>query len=207
MAASAGNANSTGLVAHAARQLGTSADLAIADAGAAYVRELQALLKEQQDSVRERNRQIEEGVFQTMTDPRRPQKAPTMEEVAPAINFAPLENAANALTRAADRYKKALDAAKGTLSPQTIAAVNARLIQSERQLTAADGLPPRPWYRHLLYAPGLYTGYGVKTMPAAREAIEQRAWSEAEREMGRIAEALNRAAAHISSIAEALEGR
>src|ERR1051325_1026841 len=78
----------------------------LADTTQTYVRELQTLLKEQQDAVRERNRQIEEGVFQAVTDPRRPVKAPTVEDVAPAINFAPLENAANGLTRAADRYKK-----------------------------------------------------------------------------------------------------
>ena len=70
-----------------------------------------------------------------------------------------------ALTRAADRYKKAADAARPHLaaSADVVAAVNARLIQSERQLTDPDGLPGRSWYRHLLYAPGFYTGYGVKT--------------------------------------------
>jgi N-acetylated-alpha-linked acidic dipeptidase len=177
----------------------------LADTAQTYVRELQALLKEQQDSARERNRQIEEGVFQATADPRRPLKAPMVEEVAPAINFAPLENGANALTRAADRYKKALDAAKGTLSADAIAAVNARLIQSERQLTDADGLPRRPWYRHLLYAPGYYTGYAVKTMPGVREGIEQKAYAEAEREVARVARALEREAALIDAAAADLE--
>ena len=75
------------------------------------MRELQALLKERQDEVRERNRQIEDGVFASVADRRRPVKAPTVEEVPPALNFAPLENAApTALTRAADRYRKAFEA-------------------------------------------------------------------------------------------------
>jgi N-acetylated-alpha-linked acidic dipeptidase len=177
----------------------------LADTAQTYVRELQALLKEQQDSVRERNRQIEEGVFQAVADPRRPLKPPVAEDVPPAINFAPLENAANALTRAADRYKKALDAAKGKLSADTIAVVNARLIQSERQLIDAEGLPRRPWYRHLLYAPGFYTGYAVKTMPGVREGIEQKAYAEAEREATRVAKALERETALIDAAAVDLE--
>ena len=179
----------------------------LADTAQTYVRELQTLLKEQQDAVRERNRQIEEGVFEAVADPRRPLKAPVMETVAPAINFAPLENAANGLTRAADRYKKALDMARGNLSRETIAAVNAGLIQSERQLTDRDGLPRRPWYRHLLYAPGYYTGYEVKTVPGVRDALEQKLYAEAEREVVRAARALERAAALIDRAAAALESR
>ena len=130
----------------------------LADTAQTYVRELQALLKERQDEVRERNRQIEEGVFAAVADPTRPVKAPAVEEVPPALNFAPLENAAAALTRAADRYHKAFEAARAKMTPESARAVNARLIQSERQLTDAAGLPRRPWYRHLLYAPGYYTG-------------------------------------------------
>ena len=75
----------------------------------------------------------------------------------------------------------------------------------ERTMTSAEGLPKRPWYRHLLYAPGYYTGYGVKTMPAAREAIEQKQWVEAEREMGRVAAALEAAATAVNRISDRLE--
>jgi len=79
------------------------------------------------------------------------------------------------------------------------------LKDTERTLTSTEGLPKRPWYRHLLYAPGYYTGYGVKTMPAAREAIEQKEWAEAGREIGRVAAAMENAAAQITRIAERLE--
>ena len=83
--------------------------------------------------------------------------------------------------------------------------MNARLIQAEAQLIDPAGLPRRPWYRHLLYAPGFYTGYAVKTMPGAREAIEQKAWAEAERETARIAAALDREARLVDAAAADLE--
>jgi len=82
--------------------------------------------------------------------------------------------------------------------------VNERLLQAERALTSNDGLKGRPWYRHLLYAPGFYTGYGVKTMPAAREAIEQGQWTDVDGEIARIATALNREAALVSQLATEL---
>jgi N-acetylated-alpha-linked acidic dipeptidase len=179
----------------------------LADTTQNYVREVEALLKDRQDAVRERNKQIEDGVFAAIADRKRPVDPPKIEEVPPAINFAPLENAASALTRAADRYRRAADAAGGKLaaSPAVARSVNDRLIHSEGQLIDPAGLPRRPWYRHLLYAPGFYTGYAVKTMPGAREAIEQKAWGEAEKEAARIAEALQREAKLVEEVAGDLE--
>ena len=139
----------------------------LADTVNRYNTELQSLLRQRQNDIREENRQIEDGVFQAVRDPKKPLVVPEKKDVPPAINFAPLDNAAGALTRAADRYKKAADTARPHLaaSSDIVAAVNQRLIQSERVLTDPDGLPGRSWYRHLLYAPGTYTGYGVKTVP------------------------------------------
>src|SRR5205809_6220926 len=91
------------------------------------------------------------------------------------------------------------------LSTSSFAPVNARLIQSERQLTDAAGLPRRPWYRHLLYAPGFYTGYAVKTMPGVREGIEQKNYVEAESEVVRVAKALDRETALINAAADDLD--
>ena len=68
--------------------------------------------------------------------------------------------------------------------------MNALLYQCEQQLITEKGLPRRPWYRHTLYAPGYYTGYGVKTLPGVREAIEQRNWSEAQEQIQIAARAL-----------------
>ena len=177
----------------------------LADTAQTYVRELQTLLKERQDEVRERNRQIEDGVFASVADRRRPVKAPMVEEMPPALNFAPLENAAAALTRAADRYRKAFEAARAKMTPEAARAVNVRLIQSERELTDAAGLPRRPWYRHLLYAPGYYTGYAVKTMPGVREAIEEKNYAEADAEIVRVARALEREQALVDGAAADLE--
>jgi N-acetylated-alpha-linked acidic dipeptidase len=177
----------------------------LADTTQTYVRELQTLLKERQDEVRERNRQIEDGLFAAVADRRRPVKAPVVEEVPPALNFAPLENAVAALTRAADRYRKAFEAARAKMTPEAARAVNLRLIQSERELTDGAGLPRRPWYRHLLYAPGYYTGYAVKTMPGVREAIEEKNYAEADAEIVRVARALEREKTLIEAAAADLE--
>jgi N-acetylated-alpha-linked acidic dipeptidase len=172
-----------------------------------YVADVQSLLKRRQDEVKERNRNIEEGIFAALADPRRPVQAPKIEPPVPAINFAPLENAVSALARAAERYKKAADAARPHLAGNGngVAAVNARLIQSERQLTDPAGLPRRPWYRHLLYAPGFYTGYSVKTLPGVREAIEERAYAEAESEVVRVARAIERETALVEAASADLE--
>jgi N-acetylated-alpha-linked acidic dipeptidase len=64
----------------------------------------------------------------------------------------------------------------------------------------ANGLPRRPWYKHSLYAPGFYTGYGVKTIPGVREAIEQKDWSETRSQIGEVAAAINRLAAYLETL-------
>jgi len=177
----------------------------LADTVQTYVSDLEAQLKNRQTEVKELNQQIEEGVFTAIADPRRQTTAPVVESVPPSINFAPLDNAASALSQAADRYKKSLEAARSRMTPDQIRAINKGLIQSERHLTDTGGLPRRPWYRHMLYAPGFYTGYGVKTMPGVREALEQKNYAEAEREIVRVAEALTREAQLIDGLTQALE--
>jgi N-acetylated-alpha-linked acidic dipeptidase len=177
----------------------------LADTVQTYVGELQGQLRQQQTETRELNKQIEEGVFTSIADPRRAFRAPVVDTVPPSINFAPLENAASALTQAAERYKKTLDASRSRLTPEAIRSLNKSVIQSERQLSHEAGLPRRSWYRHLLYAPGFYTGYSVKTMPGVREAMEQRDFAEAEREIVRVADALNREAELINGMTRTLE--
>jgi N-acetylated-alpha-linked acidic dipeptidase len=178
----------------------------LADTVQTYIKELQNLLKQEQDRIKERNRELEDGVFAAINDPRRPLQPPKMEEVPPAINFAPLENASNALAKAAERYRKAAESVRPNPANSTaVAAVNARLIQSERQLTDPAGLPRRPWYRHLLYAPGSYTGYAVKTMPGVREGIEEKHYAEAEAEAVRIARAVDRETGLINAASDLLE--
>jgi N-acetylated-alpha-linked acidic dipeptidase len=174
-----------------------------------YLNELQKLLKDKQDQVSERNKELDEGVFSATADPKQTFVPPPREEVPPHLNFAPLENAAEALTRSAERYQKAYEkvAKNGDLavSSASLQAVNAKLLQSERKLASQEGLPGRPWFKHMIYAPGQYTGYGVKTIPGVREAIEQKKWKEADDQMQRAGAVLQDEAALIDSAAQELE--
>jgi N-acetylated-alpha-linked acidic dipeptidase len=177
-----------------------------ADTVKKYIKDLQKLLKDKQDEISERNKELEEGVFQATNDPRRPKVAPKHEEVPPHLNFAPLENAAETLTRSAERYNRALGKSQASFSRADIGGLNRKLIESERALTNADGLPRRSWYKHLLYAPGIYTGYEGKTVPGVREGIEQKRYGEADQEIARVAKALEDEAAVIDAAAGMLEG-
>ena len=171
-----------------------------------YLKELRALADQQRAEVAERNRQIEEGVFKAVADPRRPIPAPVRAEAPPFLNFTPIENAIVALTRNAERYEAALSKAWfAGVPPETLRSLNQGLRESERRLTDPSGLLRRPWYKHLLYAPGVYTGYGVKTMPGVREAIEAKAWVEADGEIARVAKALLAESTHIDELASVLE--
>ena len=132
-----------------------------------------------------------------------------MEAVPPHLNFASLQNALDALNHSADHYErvyiKAAQDGGATLGRASLAQVNLELLQSERALTDANGLPGRPWFKHQLYAPGFYTGYGVKTVPAVREAIEQKQWSTAEQSINTVSKVLENEAAVIEKAAISLE--
>ncbi|MGH7712578.1 MAG: transferrin receptor-like dimerization domain-containing protein, partial [Gemmatimonadaceae bacterium] len=180
-----------------------------------YVTEVKGVRDELAQRISQTNRQIDDRVFEVTQDPKRPLKPPLKEPLAPVLNFAALDNAVDSLTRAASVYEAALGKAIGSGATSdgngagqralaTFKAVNDHLILAERTLTSADGLPKRPWYRHLIYAPGLYTGYGVKTLPGPREAVELKAWSDAEREIARAAAAINATATHVARATELL---
>jgi N-acetylated-alpha-linked acidic dipeptidase len=171
-----------------------------------YVKDLQSLRDRRSDQIAERNRQIEEGLFKLASDPRDPVTAPQRQLPAPQLNFAPLLNALDSLNHAASRYDRAYTRAVTEGRTTNAKGVNERLIQAERALTSTEGLKNRPWYVHMLYAPGFYTGYGVKTIPGVREAIEQGQWQDADKEITRAAAALEREATLISSIAASLPG-
>jgi N-acetylated-alpha-linked acidic dipeptidase len=180
-----------------------------ADTTRKYSDELKKLLKEKQDAAAERNKEIEEGVFSATSDPRKPTMAPPAEQLPPHLNFAPLENAVDHLKRSADHYQEVL---KGVTQDgllisglASLEEVNRRLLMNERKLTNGDGLPGRPWFQHMIYAPGFYTGYSVKTLPGAREAIEQKKWKEADEQIARVARILEDEAAWIDGTAAELE--
>ena len=179
-----------------------------ADTMQTYVKELKTLLQREQDEVRERNKEIEEGVFQATNDPKHPTVAPKPEAVAPFINFAPLDNVVAELAKAAEAYKKAYDeaGARGDLvkAAASVQELNHLLMESERRLTNPDGLPGRPWFKHEIYAPGQYTGYEAKTIPGVREALELKRWKEAEEQVGVAAKTLQQEVALINEAAAKL---
>jgi len=180
-----------------------------ADTVGMYTKNLQKLLADKQEEIRERNLELDEGVFKATFDLRHPTVAPAREEVPPHINFAPMQNAVDSLTGSAKHYQQALSQKQTSLDDDAFAAklgaLNRELIESERRLTNADGLPRRSWYKHLLYAPGVYTGYEAKTVPGVREGIEQKRYAEAELEIVRVGKALENESALIESAAKELE--
>jgi N-acetylated-alpha-linked acidic dipeptidase len=153
--------------------------------------------------------ELKEGVYTATSDPEKTFVPPKPEAMPPFLNFAPLDNAVAALDRSAEHYQKAIQAAEGkggvALTHASLASVNRRIIETERKLTRPGGLPGRPWYRHELYAPGIYTGYGVKTIPSVREAIEQRQWDEAGKQIVIVGNVLQDEARSIDAAAIALE--
>jgi N-acetylated-alpha-linked acidic dipeptidase len=174
-----------------------------------YIDELQKLASSAADEARERNLEIEEGSFTATNDPHAPKVTPPALPVPPHISFAALENAADSLTHAAATYSKAYDKALGggdaTRAKESLAHVNEILTHSEHVFIDEKGLPMRPWFEHLLYAPGFYTGYGVKTVPEVREAIEQRKYGDVDAAITRVAGVVNAEAALVESAAAALE--
>ena len=153
-----------------------------------YLTELKSLDGKMRADATERNQEIEEGVDKAVHDPKHPRIPAPAQIIPPYLNFAPLDQASADLTVAATEFDRRLAAAEGTAP----VGVNSAIMRTERMLIDDGGLPTRPWFRHLIYAPGLYTGYGVKTIPGVREAIEQKQWKEADLQIVRVSEALER---------------
>jgi N-acetylated-alpha-linked acidic dipeptidase len=162
-----------------------------------YIDELKKLAATTREEVIERNRQIDEGVFTATADPKRKSVPPPKEAVPPFLNFAPLDNGLAALERTAQQYGKAR--ARAASAGGSLREVNARLVAVERSLTLKDGLPGRPWFQHQIYAPGVYTGYSVKTIPAVRESIELKQWKQADEQIARVGKVLENAGEAIQS--------
>jgi N-acetylated-alpha-linked acidic dipeptidase len=175
----------------------------------AYVKELKTLAQKSRDESIERNRELDEGVFTATADPRVKSVPPPRETVPPFLNFAPLDNATDAINRAAAEYRKALEKAVAnggaTLASASLTEINQALMESEHQLTLEQGLPGRPWFKHFVDAPGQYTGYEAKTLPAVREPIEQKQWKDVDAEIAVTARVLETEAAHIHSVAQKLD--
>jgi N-acetylated-alpha-linked acidic dipeptidase len=151
-----------------------------------YADEVQKLATNMRRETEDHNRMLRDRTQEIASDPNRPFVTPAAKDAVPHLEFAPLQNAVARLTKAA----KAFD---GSTAPNR----DRVLMRLERALTREAGLPNRPWYKHHIYAPGFYTGYGVKTLPGVREAIEQRRWREANEQIVIVAKVLEGYAAEL----------
>jgi N-acetylated-alpha-linked acidic dipeptidase len=173
-----------------------------------YVKDLEKLLKDKQEEISERNLELKEGVFNATSDPRKNYVPPPSKPVPPFINFAPLKNGVEAMKKSAERYQAAFSKwqATGTRLPDPTATdLNAQLIQIQRTFVTEKGLPERPWFKHQVYAPGAYTGYGAKPIAAVREYMDQERWKEAEAQVPIVGQVLENVAAAIGKAAEDME--
>jgi N-acetylated-alpha-linked acidic dipeptidase len=172
-----------------------------ADTIHSYVGEVKKLADGMRAQIKERNTEIADGVYTALEDPKKKSAVPAVEAVPPYLNFAPLDQASDDLTAAATEYEKAFSSngSKGH------GEVNLQLVQAERELIDSGGLPNRGWFQNMIYAPGFYTGYGVKTLPAVREAIEQKEWSDVDKEIVRTAAAIEREAGLLKNAAQTLD--
>lgn len=154
-----------------------------------YKDEVTALADKLRKEANQHNTMIEKGIYALANNPKENMKVPDAKANVPHFNFAPLENALENLEKQSMAFSKATKS--GISNVKNKAAVNAILKDMERALTKEQGLPKRPWYKHHIYAPGFYTGYGVKTFPGVREAIEQGEFNEVEQQINILASVIN----------------
>jgi N-acetylated-alpha-linked acidic dipeptidase len=181
----------------------------LADNLAKYVTDLEKLLKDKQEEFAERNLELSEGLFGAVADPTKTSVPPPHENVPPFMNFAPLKNGVEAIKKSAERYQAALanaqkDGAKDIPSSD-LAAVNSSLMTIQRTFLTQLGLPRRPWFKHAIYAPGAYTGYGAKPMAAVREYMDEKKWAEADAQVPALGKVLQDVAVAIDSATDQLE--
>ncbi|MEO5948237.1 MAG: transferrin receptor-like dimerization domain-containing protein, partial [Chitinophagaceae bacterium] len=144
-----------------------------------YVSELKKLQDDTRLETEQENKMIQENLYNLANDPKKGLQSPKAKEVVPFLNFSSLENNMMALKNNAEEFQ-GLYQNTTLLSVDKQRQLNTILFKIERSLINENGLPRRSWYKHQIYAPGFYTGYGVKTLPGIREAIEQRNWKEAQ---------------------------
>jgi N-acetylated-alpha-linked acidic dipeptidase len=173
---------------------------ALADNIALYVSELEELAETMRDATAKNSELINSGAYAAALDPNKSLASPARHEPVPHFGFAPLKNALERLQSAATAY-----AAAAKTSTVTSKEINHLLYTSERLLTRDAGLDGRPWYKHHIYAPGFYTGYGVKTIPGVREAIEQREYEKVEPQIEIAASVLNAMAERIEQVTRAID--
>ena len=168
-----------------------------------YVNELTKKMDEMRTSTDMTNQLLANKYFVYANDPTKTLINPAPKEKVPFLDFSSLQNAMLKLNSSSEVYQRILASNQG-LSPSSALQLNILLYQSERKLLLPDGLPGRQWYKHAIYAPGYYTGYGVKTLPGIREAIEGRRWTEAQQQITETAKVIEAYNAQLESAMELL---
>ena len=167
-----------------------------------YVTELINLSNEMRENTELQNRLIKDKYYVIANNVTEPLLPPAVKTEVPFLNFSPLQNALATLEKSTNSLSEAMN--KTGIPAASTAVLNKKLYQAEQNLLTKDGLPRRGWYRHAIYAPGFYTGYGVKTLPGVREAIEQRDFKEAQEQIEVAAGAISQFSAYLSAAAKAL---
>ncbi|CAN5664658.1 hypothetical protein BH10PSE5_BH10PSE5_22140 [soil metagenome] len=177
-----------------------------ADTLAIYLDQVKKLADAKRETADTQGRLLAAGAYRLADDPTETRGDPTPLKAVPHFNFAPLEDAVDHLKRSAKAYDTALAAKGAALSPDAKAKLS-RLTQSvEQTLTPEVGLPGRPWYKNLVYAPGAFTGYGAKTLPGVREAIEEERWADADQYAVLTAHALDDYASELDKAVKLING-
>nr|WKN34959.1 transferrin receptor-like dimerization domain-containing protein [Tunicatimonas sp. TK19036] len=155
-----------------------------------YTDEVIKLAEDLRTETEKENKLIEDGTYALAADPEETFIVPEPQASVPYFNFAPLENAVDQLKKQASAFEEASKNWDKKAKHST--ELNQLLKDMERALTRDQGLPGRPWFKHHIYAPGFYTGYGVKTLPGVREAIEQRDFDQVNEQIEHLEEVLLR---------------
>jgi len=160
----------------------------VADTIHTYVTDVVKLADDTRTKIAEQNREAHDRAYDLASDPMKPSAAPKEQAAVPFLDFSPLQNALARLEAAAKAAPSSV--------PDNVS------MHMEQFFTREEGLPRRPWFKHQIYAPGFYTGYGVKTLPGVREAIEQKNWAEANQQIGVVAATIERYAAELEKLSK-----
>lgn len=168
-----------------------------------YLGELKDLLGQMRSESALENKLISEKIYVLAADPTKKWVPSLPKPVVPFLDFSMVENAMAKLMSSTDKLRQSLESAT-QLSSEKLSELNGLLYRAEQKLLQEKGLPRRPWYRHQIYAPGFYTGYGVKTLPGVREGIEEYNFSEAQSQLIVLAQTLLKFEAEITKAAALL---
>ena len=163
-----------------------------ADTVSTYLEEVKALAGSKREAQALQAKIIAADAYKLADDPTETSGPPTPLKPVPFFNLAPLENAVVRLKASAKAYDAALAGRGAGLSADVKGKLVALAGQTEQAMTTEPGLPGgRGWYRNMIYAPGRFTGYGAKTLPGVREAIEDERWEDVDTYAALTAKAVN----------------